>query len=249
MKKIFLSHTSSTMQAMEEILAESSLAEGSLVRTDYQTAGKGQDGNHWESEAGKNLLFTAVYYPVFLDPARQFLLSEMASLAVHHLLCSLLPDHGVHIKWPNDIYIGDRKIAGILLRHSLKGNHLHRSLIGIGLNVNQLAFSPDLPNPVSMHMLTGQTFSMEHTLEDLLREMARLYDALCAGEFATYEQQYEAALYRLNMEASYRIDGRVVPGVIRGVDKLGRLLLEAEGKTKAYGMKEVEYLSSGDDQG
>lgn len=236
------------MQAMEELLAVDVLAEGSLVWTDYQSAGKGQDGNHWESEAGMNLLFTAVYYPDFLDPARQFLLSEMASLAVHGLLTALLLHRKVFIKWPNDIYVGDKKIAGILIRHSLKGNHLQRSLIGIGLNVNQAAFSPALPNPVSLKILTQQTFSRENLLEELIRIMTRLYTALRAGEFATYERQYLAALYKLNEKASYRINGKVVPGFIRGVDMLGSLLLESGGEAKAYGMKEVEYLPSGVDQ-
>ena len=233
------------MQAMEELLAVEALAEGSLVWTDYQSAGKGQDGNHWETEGGMNLLFTAVYSPVFLDPARQFLLSEMASLAVHGLISAILPNRRVFIKWPNDIYVGDKKIAGILIRHSLKGNRLQRSLIGIGLNVNQVAFSPELPNPASLKTLTHQTFSRENLLEDLIRRMRLLYTALRTGEFARYERQYHTALYRLNEKAAYRIEGKTAQGIIRGVDMLGSLILEFGGETKAYGMKQVEYLPSG----
>ncbi len=230
------------MQAMEELLKIDSLSEGAFIWTDFQRDGQGQDGNHWESEPGKNILLTQLFYPGFLDPSRQFLLSQMASLALHQLISNLLPDRGVHIKWPNDLYVGHRKMAGILIRHSLKGNLLERSLIGIGLNVNQCTFSSAIPNPVSLRQLTGTAFNREAILDDLVTRIQSLYSALATGSYDRMEQQYRDCLYRLDQPGYYHIGGSTVQGFIRGVDEQGSLLLEAEGRVKAYGMKEVIYL-------
>ncbi len=129
------------------------LEDMTMVIADSQTAGRGQRGNSWESEQGKNLTFTLLYKPQGIAPREQFAISEAAALAV----ADFLVESGMEakVKWPNDIYAGDRKISGILIEHALMGQTIQHTRIGIGLNVNQREFRSDAPNPVSMVQLLG----------------------------------------------------------------------------------------------
>ena len=151
---IRLDETNSTNNYLRELLAGDALPEGSLVIADFQTAGKGQVGNSWESEARKNLMFSLLLYPDFLPANRQFLISQIASLSVKETLDGYIDS--VTVKWPNDIYWKDRKICGMLIENDLSGQHLYCSVIGIGLNINQEVFRSNAPNPVSLTQITGR---------------------------------------------------------------------------------------------
>lgn len=141
-----------------------------MVVAHTQTAGQGQRGNTWESAPGQNLTFSVFYRPVGLPPMAQFSMSEAVALAV----VDLLAVHGIEakVKWPNDIYVGDRKICGILIRHSIMGDSISYSVIGAGINANQTVFLSDAPNPVSMRQLTDTSYS----LPELEAEMAELFE-------------------------------------------------------------------------
>ena len=161
--------------------AKPTYGEGDIIWADQQSAGRGQRGHKWESRRGENITFSAIFEPRFVPILRQFLLSQAVALGV----VDALHYYGIvaKIKWTNDIYVGDKKLAGILIEHKLQGGEIGRTIAGIGLNVNQMEFSPDLPNPVSMQQLTR----VELDTEEVLRRYGRIVVAeQNMGQFAGY---------------------------------------------------------------
>ena len=215
---------------------------GSVWAARFQTAGRGQKGNKWESAAGENLMFSILLRPEFLPAERQFLISEISALAV----CDLLASLGVKasIKWPNDIYAGDKKIQGMLVEHFLNGAQLSASVVGIGLNLNQKHFASDAPNPGSVWLETGLRHEPETALTELLALLYAYYCRLQAGAWASIEEAYQAKLYRRDRWATYMrcVTGNPFEGCIRGIDAYGRLTMELkDGRQEHFAFKEVGY--------
>lgn len=214
---------------------------GDAVIAKEQTAGRGQRGNRWSSKAGENLTFSLVWEPTFLEAKRQFLLSEAVALA----LTDTLAEYGIRskIKWTNDIYVGRKKICGILIEHDLgTDGHLARTIVGIGLNVNQKEFEEWVPNPTSMALLEGNSYDVGEVFQ-------RLYDALEArynqlqSDPATIERDYDALLFRKGELATYALpSGKRFEGVILGVKPSGELLVESQGMVVPYLFKEIEFI-------
>lgn len=238
---IFIEEVESTMTAMECSLEEQRLNDLSVLSTSFQRAGQGQEGNSWESKKGENLLFTLYLQPGFIKPSRQFLISKIVSLALYETVLHFLPGAEVKIKWPNDIYLGDRKLAGILIRHQLKGEEIQHSLAGIGLNVNQLEFSPDLPNPVSMKMEGGEMFDLKRVLEVFRISMKLFYFLLKDENHGEIDVLYHQRLYQVGETAEYILSGRKTRACILGVDEFGRLLLKEGEQINTCDLKEVVY--------
>ena len=207
-----------------------------VVATDYQTAGKGCGSNAWESERGKNLTFSMLIHPDGIAAREQFHITEVVSVA----LCRTLQPYiynKVEIKWPNDIYVGDRKLCGILIENRLQGNVIVDCIIGIGLNVNQRVFLSDAPNPVSMYQLTGQETDREALLADFLQTFDQEWQNKANGS------EYRELLYRKGKDGLY--EDKTGRFVARLADVLpdGRLLLVDEaGKERAYAFKEVSFI-------
>ena len=180
--------------------------------------------------------------PRFLPVGEQFLLSEAVALA----LTDTFADFGIdtRIKWTNDIYVGDRKLVGILIEHSYTGPTLGRSVAGIGINVNQRVFDPALPNPVSMALAAGRTFDREEVLERFRTHCAARYALLERGDADTLQRDYRARMYRLGTPHPYRLpDGSLFTAAIAGVRPSGELLLRhADGTLRAYLFREVEFV-------
>ena len=241
-ERIFVNECVNTMEAMEERLKQTSLREGSCVYAGFQQGGVGQDGNVWESEADLNLLSTFVLYPTFLPPAQQFLLSKVISLAVYDTILSESPRSEVWIKWPNDIYVGHAKAAGILLRTRISGDRINRALAGIGINVNQTVFSDKLSNPVSLKMVDGVDRDIPSFLGILAANLMAFYDLLILGEFEWIDHLYYRRLYRLEQRGKYTINGVEMTARITGVDGYGRLVLKDGKKEFVCDLKEVVYL-------
>ena len=170
-----------------------------------QTAGVGQRGSTWVSAPGMNLTFSLVLKPTFLDAAAQFKLTQTLSLGVADFLDGLSLPQQVAIKWPNDIYVGDRKICGILVSNRIMHNRLSHSICGMGMNVNQTSFPSWVPNPVSLAMLTNHHHSLESTLDAMLRSIAHRYDDLRQG--IGMDEEYHRRLLRFGTEASYICHG------------------------------------------
>ena len=219
--------------------------EGDIILAQCQTAGRGQRGHRWESREGENLTFSLLLEPLFLPPSEQFLISECVALGV----CDALLHYGIEaqIKWTNDIYIGDRKLAGILIEHKLQGSALARTVAGIGLNVNQKAFSDDLPNPISMAQATGREFDREEVLQTVTTSLMARYEQLREGGAKELQADYHQRLYRLDQEHCYALpDGSRFRGIIRGVEPTGALRIENErGELLSFLFKEVEFVIQG----
>ena len=216
-----------------------------LITTDHQTAGRGQRGNSWESEAGCNLLFSLIIKPSTIPAAQQFVISELISVAICDTLSQYTPD--IRIKWPNDIYYRDRKLCGILIEHDIEGTHLSRSIIGVGVNVNQAEFVSDAPNPISLSQVLGHEVEREELLTRIVNHFATLYEWYAAQDEAldspTLHTRYTALLYRRNEEAPYRDAQGLFTATLRDVAPDGRLLLEDEqGTQRSYLFKEVAYI-------
>ncbi len=215
---------------------------GDVVWAERQTAGRGQRGHVWHSPEGENLTFTLVLEPRFLPVSEQFLLSEALALA----LVDTFGHYGIatRIKWTNDIYAGDRKIVGMLIEHRYSGTRLSRSIAGIGINVNQTAFDPALPNPVSMAQLAGRTFDRAEVLETFLAKCGHRYRQLAQGEAGILQDDYRRSMYRLGERHIYRIPGRgEIEGSIDGVRPSGELLLRhADGSTGEYLFGAIEFV-------
>ena len=219
--------------------------EGDIILAQRQTAGRGQRGHTWESREGENLTFSLLLEPLFLPPSEQFLISECVALGV----CDALLHYGIkaQIKWTNDIYIGDRKLAGILIEHKLQGSALARTVAGIGLNVNQKAFSDDLPNPISMAQATGREFDREEVLQTVATSRMARHEQLREGGAKELQADYHQRLYRLGQEHCYALpDGSRFRGIIRGVEPTGALRIENErGELLSFLFKEVEFVIQG----
>lgn len=214
-----------------------------LVYAGRQTAGRGQRGNSWESEPGMNLTASALIFPEGIPPARQFLVSEAVALSV----VDVLAEYGIDamVKWPNDIYVGGRKICGILIENTVMGPRILHSVAGFGVNVNQTRFLSDAPNPVSMAQLAGKTFSVD----EIAGRFAEVIPARMVMAATDPEGIHTDFMRRL-----WRGDGRSYPfldrlkgvrfsGRIEGVDPDGILhIVSADGVSRSYAFKEVEFI-------
>lgn len=195
--KIRLAETDSTNSEIRRRLPE--VANGTAFCTDTQTAGRGQRGNTWESAPYKNVTMSILIRPKELEAVNQFRLSMAVSLGAIEALKRLLPAQlhdAIKIKWPNDIYVHDSKIAGILIESSLQGKFLDWSIIGIGLNVNQDVFLSDAPNPISIKNLTGNDIAVEDVEDNLQNSILDWIDKLDNKEYTLLQSEYMSHLWR-----------------------------------------------------
>lgn len=241
----------------------SQLNEGVLITTFNQTSGRGQMGNVWLSEPYQNIAFTILLQPNFLLAQEQFHLNKAIALAIHDFIEIYLTNpqnteggkkspispspHPLStlatIKWANDVYINDRKVAGILIENSLSGSFLQHSVIGIGLNINQLVFPPNL-NATSLALETGRSFDLFELVERLALAIEWRYLTLKRQKnFDTIHAEYLSKLYRLDQDATFvYADGRPFRGKIVGVTEGGQLeILTAHNGLERFGIKEVKF--------
>ena len=216
--------------------------EGDVVWADFQTAGRGQRGHEWHSRKGENLTFSVVLEPTFVPIAEQFAVSEVVALSLVDMLAEY--DVEAKIKWTNDIYVGDRKLVGILIEHSLASILLRRTIVGVGINVNQTEFDPSLPNPVSMTQLLGKELDAEAVLNRFISHLQRNYEVLRSGGKTELHNRYNALLYRKNEFHTYALpSGEKFRAKIVGTAPSGALRLEEkDGNVKDYLFKEVEFI-------
>jgi BirA family biotin operon repressor/biotin-[acetyl-CoA-carboxylase] ligase len=240
---IRLKEVDSTNRFFMDWLNREKLEEGTLVITDFQTAGRGADGSKWESEPSRNLTFSFVLYPTFLAIEAQFYLNKVVSLGLADLVAELLPDRSdIRIKWPNDIYIGDHKVAGTLIQNGVKGSQFEFAVIGIGLNVNQLSFQGEAANPVSLHSVTGNAFNLEEVLEKTLEKIEQRYNLLKQGSKQAIDEDYLKNLYRMRQLSGFNYKGSLIQAKITGVNRYGHLILEIPGeKIIECDLKEIRF--------
>lgn len=241
---IYIEETDSTNKYLNELCRKQCVGELTTVTAGFQTSGRGQRGNSWESEAGKNLMFSFVLYPTFLEARSQFLLSQIISLAIKEELDTYV--NHISIKWPNDIYWKDKKICGMLIENDLAGKHISRSIAGIGININQKTFSSPAPNPVSLKQITGKTYEPQLILASIMKRIKEYYTLLQTEKSETnayIATRYAHSLFR--KEGVYRYsdaNGEFSAHLLR-VEADGRFILEdLTGTERAYLFKEVQYI-------
>lgn len=239
---IHIKETDSTNNYIKELLSLQDLEEGTVVYSDFQTAGKGQQGNVWESECGKNLIFSIVLYPDMIRANQQFVISQIVSLAVVRVLNKYA--NNITIKWPNDIYWNEKKICGVLIENSLVGETIKESVCGIGINVNQTEFISDAPNPVSLRQITDGNLDLEMLLYDLQETILDNYSKLAEKEYAEHIAcEYKSALFRREGYHLYNDGISDFYAQIIDVESNGMLVLKTEDETiRKFAFKEVKYL-------
>lgn len=228
-----------------ELLNLSGVEEFSVIVARSQTAGIGQRGNHWEAEPGKNLTFSLVLNPSFLPVADQYQLTKAISLGVTDWLIPLVPQgkDRVRIKWPNDIYVDNKKLCGILITHRVAGDSLSASIVGIGLNINQRIFPDWVPNPTSLSLLTGKEWPLEELLTSLLATIQARYEELRREPLGTLDAPYLTRLLRRGEKALYVLHGQRIEATITDVNRFGHLqLVTSAGEHLSCQMKEIQFL-------
>lgn len=238
-----IDETNSTNLALKHLQQSSPLAEGSIISADFQTSGRGQVGNSWFSSKGANLLFSLLLYPKNIKAKHQFIISRIVSLALKRVLDRYMQN--ITIKWPNDIYWKNKKIAGILIENNLMGQYIDYTIIGVGLNVNEDDFPANLPNPISMRQITGFEIDRDKVLASLQKEFWTLYQSLKQGDTADIEQEYMSHLYRGQGVYWFSDETGTFKASIKTVLPTGHLILSVHdtGETKTYAFKEVSFVA------
>lgn len=206
------------------LINDSSAFEGTLITATEQLSGKGQRGNTWDSEAGKNLTLSIILKPLFLAPQRQFQLNKMVSLAVLDFIISKF-NANISVKWPNDVYINDKKAGGVLIQNFLRQDKITHSVIGIGININQMDFSGELEHATSLKAVSGGDFDLNECLNELCECMEARYFQLKSGS-ERINIDYLKNLYQLEEFKNYFIGDILVSARIKGVSGPGKLILE-----------------------
>jgi BirA family biotin operon repressor/biotin-[acetyl-CoA-carboxylase] ligase len=237
---IRLQSVDSTNVYAAQLLRNSKVTEGTVILAVHQTQGKGQGSNRWVSEAGCNLLFSLILLPDFMLAERQFYLSMCVSSAILDFINPIV--QSVRIKWPNDILINGRKLAGILIENTILDRNLHTSIVGIGININQKEFPPDLPNPTSLSIATGKEYDLSDSLTALLKSLNTHIFKLYRERFAEIKTTYLNNLWGLNEWAVYKDSSGTFEGRIADVADSGELIVVLRsGATKQYGFKEIAF--------
>src|ERR1700756_1159275 len=241
-----LDETDSTNTYATNLIKEVPVAEGTLVFTHNQTKGRGQVGNTWHAESGKNLTFSLVLHPNFITVNKQFYLSKITSLAVFGMLTEFLNTslYDIKIKWPNDILVNDRKIAGILIENILRGNFLQNSVVGVGININQQSFANVDKQVTSLSILLQKEFDLKEMLQVFCKHFEVLYLSLKQNNLGKISQAYFKQLYKFNEWAVYQSKGEKFTAKITTVEESGLLVLTTQQNEKVkFKFKEVQLIS------
>ena len=240
---IKLDTVDSTNKYAQNLLKKGKIDEGTVIVAGIQRAGKGQGENLWESDANKNLTMSIVLRPVFLLPEKQFQLNKIIALAVYDFVKNVLNEQFVKIKWPNDIYFENRKIAGILIENSILGNSFDNSVAGIGINVNQIDFKSDAPNPVSLKNISGENYNLDDCLTDLIASLEHRYLLLKSKQDNVINSDYLYALYKFQTYSKFKSKNKIFEAKITGVSEFGKLILaNRENEKFEFNFKEVEFI-------
>lgn len=240
---LILKSIDSTNKFIKDNLNIIEFIDGTIVYSREQYSGKGQGTNVWESEPNKNLTISILLNPTFLLPENQFELSKVIALGVCDFI-KLFVDKAVFIKWPNDIYVENHKVAGILIENMIQGSVLNQSIVGIGININQNKFISNAPNPISLINLTKKEYDLTKLLKILAKCLDKRYQLLQNKKYTKLTKEYIACLYRFNEFNDYEIKGKKVNAKIYNVDKYGRLcVLDNQNNNYILDVKEIKFLN------
>lgn len=249
---MYIKETHSTSTLLREQYSDT-LPHLYTIRTDYQTAGRGQAGNSWESEKEKNLLFSTLLRYEGILATKQWRLSMLVAVALWETLAKYLPQEQLRIKWPNDIYFGDKKLVGILIENSLVGQYVGYSIAGIGVNVNQTEWQSDAPNPISMKQITSKNYDVEEVMKEWISSMKSWEMRTTEAIKAMYMQHiYRGKGWHNYVEREVSVQPTSIAkkgtfGAFRaelvGISEQGELILRKENnKEKTYHFKQIRFV-------
>lgn len=238
-----LKEVDSTNTFLKSILSNSKpVPEGTVIMAEAQYAGRGQRENTWHAEPGKNLTFSILLKPSFLTASAQYDLTRTISLGVYDGLKPLLGNQ-LKIKWPNDIYYGDKKLGGMLIENILQGDRIRNSIIGIGLNINQENFYDNARNATSVKQILQKDYDLKDILSQICSSIEGYYLQLKAGKIDSIRNMYLSRLYWLNETRQFKSNEEVFEGVITDVKANGLLVVSRKAGEHVYNLKEIEFLN------
>ena len=227
--------------AVQMIQSENMVFEGTVIITDNQTAGRGQRGNIWEASSGENLTFSLILKPNFLKASNQFQLNVAISMGVFDFLSEFI-DENLSVKWSNDIYHGDKKMGGILIENSLQGYQIGHSIIGIGININQLEFNNLRATSLRNITQNPLKYDLSEILKRLLENLEKNYLKIKNNNYESLKIKYLSNLFRFQKYHYFKRNGQQFLGKITGVDETGKLGIETDGCVNYFDFKEVEFI-------
>lgn len=235
-----LNSVDSTNNYAANLLRVSTPPNGSVITARFQTNGRGQRGSAWQSDADENVLMSLICYPTTLLVSDQFFLTKAAAIAVADAVRSFGVNN-VSVKWPNDIYVGDQKIAGMLIENTVRDQRLTAAIIGVGLNVNQTQFH--LLKATSLHLLTGVEFEVKQVVERISAFIEQSFIRLMSGQFSKIDAEYRRQLYRREVVSEFLYKDQRVTAMITGVDGSGKLIIQhPDGSALRCDLKEIVFL-------
>jgi len=215
--------------------------EGEVVLAHFQDSGRGQRNALWESQPGQNLMFSIYLQPSFLSGNNYFLLSKAVAMSVFEEVKNICQNHEVEVKWPNDIYVNKKKIAGILIENQFKGTNLKQAIVGVGLNVNQTSF--EIETATSLKLETSQSFDTKTLLERILTRLEKYYLKLRQGNSLVLELNYDNNLMHYNQLVKYKTSsGDFFYGTIKKVENNGYLVMQEGEELNRYAFKEIAFI-------
>lgn len=236
---VYVPQCHSTNTLATELSQKAETQEGTLIITNHQMAGRGQRGSSWEASPGENLTFSLILKPNFLQAQNQFQLNQAFSLGVLDYVKARLTGD-IKVKWPNDVMVNERKVCGILFENQISGSELRHSIVGIGLNLNQKSFQ--YPTAGSLSLFSQRKYSLPLELEELLYHLESRYLMLKDGKYEKLKIEYLQNLYRIGETHRFGNHEMEFDGIISGVDEVGRLRIEVEGKERVFGVKQLTFL-------
>ena len=233
----------STNRYALNLASKNNPSDGTVISTYNQSEGRGQIGSKWESEPDKNISISIIFYPDFLKIQQQFFLNQAISLALYDFIAKYI-DYGVNVKWPNDIYIKDYKISGILMQNILTSSVYKAAIIGIGVNINQSEFISDAPNPTSLNIETGLSFNLDILVNELCICIENRYLQLKSGQLSALKDAYTQHLYQYDVPCLFqRTDtNKIFEGKIAGVLDAGQLIVTTKKGDEYFDLKGIRML-------
>lgn len=231
----------STNKFAIDLISKNKPSEGTVIKASFQRIGRGQIGSKWHSIAGLNSLSSTILYPVFLKANQQFFLNICVSIALRDAIQAFV-EPKIRIKWPNDIYAGNKKIAGILIQNAISGKYLQSCVVGTGVNINQTIFPSDLPNPISMASMLGRPINIDLFEKEWHRSLELNYRLLKSRLFSVLNKAYLKHFFWKDELRSFESSDEKFSGIIRGVDEIGRLIIEKEDGIKKFQFREIKFL-------
>jgi len=232
----------STNNFAAKLLRDANPEEGTVILSEFQTSGRGQRGKNWEAESGKNLLLSVILRPTFLELEKNALLNKAVALSVFDTVKTFCETAQVHIKWPNDILVNGKKIAGILIENTLNNRTIEASIVGVGINVLQTDFLES--RATSLALESNRLIPVDVVCDSLLKHLEQRYQLLIDGDFKKLRTDYREHLFGLNKTRRFSYRGSEIQAIIRGVAPEGKLILEClDGEEILCNNGEVVYLS------